>query len=69
MEHGVTEEEVSAWVEDLSRANRSVACADQEMIAMKTEQVKKRSERYMATSLGHLSTEKPAGYKRFMMTQ
>ena len=69
LEHGVTEEEVLAWVDDLNRANRSVVCADPDLAAMETEQVEKQSERYMATSLGHLSTEKTAGYKRYMMTQ
>ena len=69
LENGVAEEEVSTWVEDLSRANRSVAFVDLDLTAMETEQVEKRSKIYMATSLGHLSTKKPAGYTRFMMTQ
>ena len=69
MMNGVTEEEVSTWVEELSKANKNVACADPDLAAMETEQVVKRSERYMATSLGHLSTEKPEGSNRFMMTQ
>ena len=53
----------------MSRATRSQPRADPDLVAMKTEQVEKRSKRYMATSLGHLSTKKPAGYKRFVMTQ
>jgi len=69
MSKGVTEEEISSWVEELSKANRSVACADPDLAAMETEQVEKRSERYMATSLGNLSTDKPEGFNRFMMTQ
>ena len=69
MSNGVTEEEVSTWVDELSKANRSVACADPDLAAMETEQVEKRSERYMAVSLGNLSTEKPEGFNRFMMTQ
>ena len=56
-------------MDNLSRANRSVACGDPDLAAMETGQVEKRSKRYMATSLGHLATKKPAGYKRFMMTQ
>ena len=67
--NGVTEEEVSIWVDELSKANRNVACADPDLVAMETEQVQKRSERYMAASLGHLSTEKPEGFNRFMMNQ
>ena len=41
LKHGVTEEEVLAWVDDLSRANRSVACADPDLAVMETEQVEK----------------------------
>ena len=41
MSKGVTEEEISSWVEELSKANRSVACADPDLAAMETEQVEK----------------------------
>ena len=41
--NGVSEEEINNWVEELSGANRNVACADPDLAAMEIEQVQKRS--------------------------
>ena len=67
--NGMTEDEISNWVDELIGANRNVACADPDLAAMEIEQVQKRSARYMVSSLGNLSTEKPDGYKWIMYTQ
>ena len=66
---GVSESDVAEWANEMDESRRDIRAADPDLVRLEVEQVRKAMKKYNVPALGNLATEKPEGYKRFMLTQ
>ena len=69
MKKGVSESDVAEWANEMDESRRDIRAADPDLVRLEVEQVRKAMKKYNVPALGNLATEKPEGYKRFMLTQ
>ena len=69
MKKGVSESDVAEWAKEMDESRRDIRAADPDLVRLEVEQVRKAMKKYNVPALGNLATEKPEGYKRFMLTQ
>ena len=69
MNKGDSESDVAEWAKEMDESRRDIRGADPDLVRLEVEQVRKAMKKYNVPALGNLATEKPEGYKRFMLTQ
>ena len=69
MKTGVSESDVAEWVSEMDESRRDIRATDPDLVRLEAEQVWKAIKKYNVPALGDLATEKPEGYKRFLLTQ
>ena len=67
--NGLTEQDIREILEQDEEAEGLLQSINPELVGREEQQIAKRLEKYAMPSLGDLPTEKPMGFRRFMMTQ